>query len=241
MNIKNRAEEDRPREKLRDKGAEALSNAELLAIIIGSGTPEKDAVTLMQEVLSDCDDELNRLARMTIDDLTKYSGIGPAKAITIRAVCEIGKRIRRERVKERLILASSASISQHAKELHDSEVRKSCAEYMQTLVEDKYWEEAWILLLDQRMGLIKSVNISKGGLSETSVDVRLIIKEALKCNATNIVLCHNHPSGSPRPSREDDRLTEAVKRACDTMRLRLVDHIIIGYHNYFSYRDEDRI
>src|SRR3712207_3645124 len=219
------AEEDRPREKLRDLGPEALSKAELLAILIGSGTPKKSAVELMQEILHDCGDNLNTLGKMSLHNLMQYNGIGEAKAITILAACEIGKRRQREKVEERENLNSAESIYK----------------YMHTFMQDLDVEEAWILLMNQNFKLIKSQRLSHGGISETAVDVRLILKEALMCNATIIALCHNHPSGGTTPSMEDDRLTQRVKNACETMRIYFLDHIIVTDGSYYSYRETGRL
>jgi len=219
------AEEDRPREKLRDLGPEALSKAELLAILIGSGTPKKSAVALMQEILHDCGDNLNTLGKMSLHSLMKYNGIGEAKAITILAACEVGKRRQREKVEERTNLNSAENIYN----------------YMHTFMQDLDVEEAWILLMNQNFKLIKSQRLSHGGISETAVDVRLILKEALMCNATIIAFCHNHPSGGTNPSREDDRLTQRIKEACETMRIYFLDHIIVTDGSYYSYRETGRL
>ncbi len=219
------AEEDRPREKLRDMGAEALTKAELLAILIGSGTQKKSAVELMQDILHDCRDNLNTLGKMSIRELTEYNGIGEAKAISILAACELGKRRQRETVGERLQIGSAQNIY----------------EYMHTFMQDLDVEEAWVLLLNQNLKLIKSQRLSHGGISETAVDVRLILKEAILSNATVLALCHNHPSGGTRPSTEDDRLTQKVKAACETMRIHFLDHVIVTDGDYYSYRDNGRI
>ncbi len=219
------AEEDRPREKLRDLGPEALSKAELLAILIGSGTPKKSAVALMQEILHDCGDNLNTLGKMSLHNLMQYNGIGEAKAITILAACEVGKRRQREKVEERVNLNSAENIYN----------------YMHTFMQDLDVEEAWVLLMNQNFKLIKSQRLSHGGISETAVDVRLILKEALLCNATILALCHNHPSGGTTPSREDDKLTQRVKAACDTMRIYFLDHIIVTDGSFYSYRETGRL
>ncbi len=219
------AEEDRPREKLRDLGPEALSKTELLAILIGSGTPKKSAVALMQEILHDCGDNLNTLGKMSLHNLMQYNGIGEAKAITILAACEVGKRRQREKVEERVNLNSAENIYN----------------YMHTFMQDLDVEEAWVLLMNQNFKLIKSQRLSHGGISETAVDVRLILKEALLCNATILALCHNHPSGGTTPSREDDKLTQRVKAACDTMRIYFLDHIIVTDGSFYSYRETGRL
>ncbi len=225
LSINRWAEEDRPREKLRDLGAQTLSKAELLAILIGSGNREKSAVDLMQELLHDCGDNLNTLGKMSVRDLMAYKGIGEAKAITILAACELGKRRQLESVPERTTLNSPELIY----------------ELMRPRMQDLDVEEAWVLLMNQHLKLIKSQRLSRGGISETAVDVRLILKEALLCNATALALCHNHPSGVMRPSGPDDSLTKSVKAACDTMRIRFVDHVIITDGGFYSYQNEGRI
>lgn len=224
LNINQWAEEDRPREKLMRLGAEALSDAELLAILVGSGSTKETAVELMKRVLSECDNNLNTLGKMTIGELCKYNGIGEAKAITIIAACELGKRRQHEKVKERKKISNSQDIY----------------EYMHPMMQDLNTEEAWVLLMNQNFKLIKSARISRGGITETSVDVRIIIKEAVLANATVIALCHNHPSGNIEPSAEDNRITEKVRMACKTMRLHFLDHVIVTDGGYYSFHDNGR-
>ena len=227
LSINQWAEEDRPREKLMKHGAAALSNAELLAILIGSGSQEESAVDLMKRVLADCGNSLNTLGRRTIDELAggRYKGLGPAKAVTIIAACELGKRRQGEKAEMRDRFDSAAAIY----------------EYMRPKMQDLDVEEAWILLMNQNFRLIKSVMLSHGGITETAVDIRLAVKSALLCNATVVALCHNHPSGNPRPSGDDDRLTQRMKKACELMRLHMLDHIIITDGRYYSYSDEGRL
>lgn len=225
LNINQWAEEDRPREKMAAQGAQALSNAELLAILIGSGSTKESAVELMKRVLNDCNNNLNTLGKKSIEELTAYNGVGPAKAITILAACELGKRRQMEKAEERADLRSADAIYSH----------------MHPIMQDLDVEQAWVLLMNRNFKLIKKLCISHGGLSETAVDVRIIIKEALLANATIIVLCHNHPSNNTRPSADDDRLTKKLKEACDTMRLYLADHVIITDGGYYSYNDEGRL
>jgi len=222
LRISNWAEEDRPREKLERLGAQALSNAELLAILIGSGSPRESAVDLMKRVLGDCNNNLNTLGKRSIHELTAYNGMGPAKAITILAACELGKRRQLEKAEEREDLGSATAIYNH----------------MHPIMQDLDVEEAWVLLMNRNFKLIKRLRISHGGLSETAVDVRIIIKEALLNNATIIALCHNHPSNNPRPSTDDDRLTQKLKAAADIMRIHMADHVIITDGRYYSYREE---
>lgn len=225
LSIKDWDEADMPREKLERLGAEALSNAELLAILIGSGSIKESAVDLMKRVMSDCNNNLNTLGKLTITDLMKYNGVGPAKAITILAACELGKRRQAEKPEERVKLDSALAIY---KEMHP-------------VMQDLDVEEGWVLLMNQNFKLIKKMCISRGGLTETAIDVRVILKQALMSNATVIALCHNHPSGGLRPSGADDSLTNKVKDACNLMRLFFLDHVIITDGGYYSYSEEGRI
>lgn len=225
LSINQWAEEDRPREKLMRLGAEALSNAELLAILIGSGSPKETAVELMKRVLNGCNDNLNTLGKRTIHELCQYNGIGEAKAITILAACELGKRRQAEKAEERKSLGSASAIY----------------EYMHPKMQDLDTEEAWILLMNQNYKLIKAERISHGGITETAVDVRIIIREALLHNATVVAFCHNHPSNNLRPSNDDNRLTQRIKSACDTMRLYFLDHLIITDGAYYSYHEEGKL
>ncbi len=219
------AEEDRPREKMMMHGASALSNAELLAILIGSGNAEESAVELMRKVLNDYHNNLNELGKASIDDLCRYKGIGSAKAISILAASELGKRRKEEAIKERVTILSS-------KDVYDCFYPLMC---------DLPTEEFWVLMLNQASKIIDKVKISAGGLSATAVDVRCILREALIKRASAIVLCHNHPSGNIRPSKEDDLLTRHVAQASECMDIRLVDHIILTDGAFYSYSDEGRI
>ncbi len=219
------AEDDQPREKLRDKGPQALSNAELLAILIGSGTPGVSAVELMQEVLKDCNNNLNTLGKMTIRRLCDYKGIGEAKAITILAACELGKRRQMEAPEERLELSTATRVYN----------------FMHPIMQDLDVEEFWLLLLNQNFRLIKKVRISHGGITEVSVDVRIIIREAVMANATIIAVCHNHPSGSLNPSRADHDITRTIQQACSVMRIKFMDHIIVTDGNYYSFHEDGKL
>ena len=225
LKISDWSEADRPREKLRDKGAETLSDAELLAILIGSGSTKESAVALMQRILSACDNNLNTLGKMSLHELMQYNGIGEAKAITIIAACELGKRRQAAKAAERPDMGSAQAVY----------------EYMHPKMQDLDTEEAWVLLMNQRFRLIKAVRLSHGGLTETAVDVRVILREALLTNATTLTLIHNHPSGNARPSGDDDRITHKLKTACETMRLYLIDHLIVTDGRYYSYAEEGRI
>lgn len=225
LNINQWAEEDRPREKLMRLGPSALTDAELLAILVGSGSTKEDAVTLMRHILADCNNNLNTLGKLTIRDLCEYNGVGEAKAITILAACELGKRRQAGKPEERPDLGTATLIYNH----------------MHPLLQDKDVEEFWLLLMNQNHRLIKKMFIARGGISEVSVDVRLVIKEAVLCNATILAVCHNHPSGSLRPSHMDDDLTISLQRACQLMRIRFLDHVIVTDGAYYSYHEQGRV
>ena len=225
LTITDWAEEDRPRERLERLGAEALSNAELLAILIGSGTPQVSAVDLMKNVLASCHNNLNTLGKMTIRDLEAFKGIGPAKAITILAACELGKRRAREKAEERTDLGSATAIYN----------------LMHPKMQGLDVEEFHILLMNQHFKLIREVRISHGGITETAVDIRVIMREAILNNATVLAACHNHPSGNTHPSRQDDQLTERIRKACDIMRIYFLDHVIVTDGSYYSYREQGKL
>ena len=224
LTIANWSPDDQPREKLRDRGPQALNDAELLAILVGSGYPGVSAVELMQNIQTDCGNNLNTLGKMTIHDLMQYKGVGEAKAITILAACELGKRRQEEKAEERPDLGTATRIYNH----------------MHAKLQDLDVEEFWILLMNQNYRLIKKQCIAHGGISEVSVDIRIIIREAVLSNATIIAVCHNHPSGNLKPSKADDQLTQSLKRACDVMRLHLLDHVIVTDGQYFSYHEEGK-
>jgi DNA repair protein RadC len=225
LNINQWAEEDRPREKMERLGAEALSDAELLAILIGSGSPQEDAVSLMKRILNDCNNNLNTLGKKSIRGLCQYNGVGPAKAITIMAACELGKRRQKEKAEERPDVGTATLIYNH----------------MHPTLQDKDVEEFWILLMNQNHRLIKKMCIAHGGISEVSVDIRIIIREAVLVNATILAVCHNHPSGSLAPSRMDNDLTYSIQNACKLMRIRFLDHVIITDGAYYSYHEEGEV
>ena len=224
LTINNWAEEDRPREKMASVGAEALSNAELLAILIGSGSTKESAVDLMKRVLADSKNNLNTLGKMSIHELCQYNGIGEAKAITILAACELGKRRQMESPEERPDLGTATRIYNH----------------MHPIMQDLDVEEFWVLLMNQHYRLIKKVRISHGGITETAVDIRIIMKEAVLANTTILAVCHNHPSGNLKPSRQDDELTKSIKRACELMHIHFLDHVIITDGQYYSYHEQGK-
>ena len=225
LNINQWAEEDRPREKLERLGPSALSDAELLAILVGSGSTKEDAVSLMKRILADCNNNLNTLGKMSIRDLCRYNGVGPAKAITIVAACELGKRRQDAQPEERPDLGTATFIYNH----------------MHNKLKDLDVEEFWILLMNQNHRLIKKLCIAHGGISEVSVDIRIIIREAVLVNTTILAVCHNHPSGSLKPSKADDQLTQSIKRACEVMRIHFLDHVIITDGQYYSYHESGKL
>ena len=241
LSINQWAEEDRPREKMAAKGASALSDAELLAILIGSGSREESAVELMRRLLSDCKNNLNTLGKMSLDDLCanvdivddegnskkrrRYKGLGTAKAITILAACELGKRRKLSEAEERKQITKPG-------DLYD---------YFHPLMQDLEVEECYVLLMNQASRILGRHLVSRGGLTETSVDVRRVLREALLQHATVIALCHNHPSGNVRSSTSDDMITARLNKACELMNIRLFDHIIVADGQFYSYRDEGKL
>ena len=225
LTINQWAEEDRPREKMMQKGAEALSDAELLGILIGSGSTDESAVSLMQRVLAACDNNLNLLAKWEVRDFSRFKGMGPAKSITVMAALELGKRRNLQMPAERLSIRSSADIYK----------------LFHPLLCDLPTEEFWVLLLNQAAKVIDKTRLSRGGLDQTTADVRSILREALIKRATQIALVHNHPSGNIQPSNDDVRLTQAVQRAAATMNIRLIDHLVVTDGKYYSFNDEGRL
>ncbi len=225
VNIKDLPLDERPREKMMVQGPAALSDAELLAILIGSGNSEETAVGLMQRVLRDCQGSLNTLGRMTMNDLmSRYKGIGEAKAITLLAACELGSRRRREEVVEKRKIDKSSDAYEYFSSMRDLQL-----------------EECHVLMLRQNHTIIGEAIVSKGGITGTAVDVREVMRHAVMNRATAIVLCHNHPSGNLRPSHDDDNLTKRVDDACRVMNIQFIDHIIVSEIGYYSYREQGRI
>lgn len=223
LNIKQWAAEDRPREKLIAKGTNALSDAELLAILIGSGNTEETAVGLARRILKENDNSLDELARLNVQQLCKrFKGIGMAKAVTIVAALEIGRR-RRNTTARRTQIKNS----------------QDAGELFAPLLGDLLHEETWMALLNHASYVIELQKISQGGLSATIVDIRLIIKAALDKNATRLILSHNHPSANPAPSREDMALTSKLKEACRLFDIDLLDHIIIAGNETYSFADNN--
>lgn len=225
LSINNWNEADRPREKLENLGAAALSDAELLAILIGSGSTTESAVALMKRILNDCNNNLNSLGKLSLHELETYKGIGPAKAITILAACELGKRRQRATLEERPILNTAEKIY----------------EFMHTTIQDNDIEEGWMIMMKQNFRLIEAKRISTGGLTMAPIDIRLMMKEALLKNTTVMAFCHNHPSGNTQPSQADDALTNRIKKACELLNIYLIDHVILTDGNFYSYREQGRI
>jgi DNA repair protein RadC len=222
VSIKSWAEDDRPREKLITKGRRALSDAELLAILLSSGNREETAVQLAQRMLRGTKNSINELAKLQLNDLKKFKGVGEAKAVTIAAAMEIGRRRTDEIQEEKIKIASSA---------HAYSVLKS-------KLTDLPHEEFWVLFLTRSNSVIKTECISRGGISGTVVDIRLILKPAIECLASAIIIAHNHPSGNLKPSTEDINLTKKIKESAKLMDIILQDHLIIADQNYLSFADE---
>lgn len=223
--IKNWAEDERPREKLALKGASALSDAELLAILIATGSREKSALDLARDILKLADNNLNQLGRLGVTELKQTKGIGEAKAITIAAALELG---RRRQMSEGL---SKQSITQS----------KDAAEIFIPLMRDLGHEVFYVLYLSQSSSVIRLENIGVGGLSATVADIRIILKNALLNSASKLIVAHNHPSGNLKASKEDIAMTAKLKEAAATMDIKLLDHLIIGDNNYCSMADEGQI
>lgn len=220
--IKSWAEDDRPREKLMLKGRASLSDAELVAILIGSGNSEESAVELSRRILKQAGDNLVELSRMNLNELMSFKGIGEAKAISIVAAMELGKRRRSSEARIRKVIRSS----QDAFECIYSEVT------------DLDYEKFWVVLLDQANQVIRISEVSEGSVSGTVADPKKIFRLALEGNASSIILCHNHPSGQLKPSEQDIKITEKLKQSGEMIDLKVLDHLIIGHDKFFSFRDE---
>jgi len=215
------AVEDRPREKLMLKGTNSLSDAELLAILISSGTKEKSAVDLGRELLLMANNNLNSLGKLTITDLTKLNGIGQARAVTIAAALELGRRRKLE----------------EAPETPQIKCSKDVFDLLSPLLSDLPHEEFWILFLNRSNKVINRMKLSQGGISGTVTDVRIVMKKAIEFLASGIIVCHNHPSGNLSPSESDSRITQKIKEAGNIMDIQLLDHIIISEKDYYSFAD----
>ncbi|WP_138434840.1 RadC family protein [Winogradskyella algicola] len=222
FSIKNWSQDDQPREKLRDKGKSVLSDAELVAILIGSGSREESAVDLCKRILASVDNNLNALGKLSIKQLMEFKGIGEAKAITIAAAMELGRRRRLEDAVQLDKITSSRSVF----------------DLMQPIIGELPHEEFWILYLNNSNKVIQKNQLSKGGITGTLVDVRLVLKSALEVGATALILCHNHPSGTLKPSQADKDVTHKLKTAAQSLDIKVLDHLIITENTYFSFADE---
>ncbi len=221
LKITDWAIEDRPREKLLRKGISSLGDAELLAILINSGTKDKSAVELGRELLSLVNNNLNSLGKLEISDLTKLHGIGMARAVTIAAALELGRRRKLSEADETSQIKCSGDV----------------AEIFRPILADLAHEEFWILFLNRSNRVINRMKLSQGGISGTVTDVRIIMKKAVECLASGIIVCHNHPSGNINPSESDSKITNKIKEAGNLMDIQLLDHLIISGRNYFSFAD----
>ncbi|MDE5423452.1 DNA repair protein RadC [Ancylomarina sp. DW003] len=222
LSIKDWALEDRPREKMMSKGSKSLSTAELLAIIIGSGNRKQSAVEVAKMLLAENQNNLNELAKKSIRDLMKTPGIGSAKAISILAVLELGSRQKSFSAKQKLKITSSMD----------------AYERLQPYVENLNREEFWVVYLNRGNKILEIKNISSGGITGTIFDMRLVFKDAILLESTNIILCHNHPSGNLTPSEADKDLTYKTHEAGKLMSIEVLDHLIIADHGYYSFADE---
>lgn len=225
LTIKEWSVQDRPREKYAKNGAVALSDAELIAILLRTGNSTESAVDLAKKLLAVSGNSLNNLSDMSLRELSLIKGIGQAKAIALLTAFELGKRIRAEKVEESLQILNSRDV----------------VNLMQDKIAYLDHEEFWAIYLNQANHILQTCQISKGGISSTGVDTRIVIQEAVMNKATQIILCHNHPSGSVRPSRADIQLTEKLRHAAELMDLILVDHIIIHKERYYSFVEEGRL
>lgn len=222
FSIKNWSQDDQPREKLRDKGKATLTDAELIAILIGSGNREESAVALCKRIFASVDHNLNALGKLSISQLMEFKGIGEAKAITITAALELG---RRRKLEDSIRLDKISS-------------SRSVFDVMQPIIGELPHEEFWILYLNNSNKIIQKNQLSKGGITGTLVDVRLVLKNALEVGAVGLVLCHNHPSGTLNPSIADKNITQKLKLAAQSLDITVLDHLIITENAYFSFADE---
>jgi DNA repair protein RadC len=225
LTIKQWSPSDQPREKLRDQGARFLSNAELIAILIGSGTLDVSAVDLSKIILSSVQNNLNALGKLSLKKLMQFKGIGEAKAIKITAAMELGRRHKSAQIQRRLKISSSQTVF----------------DIMQPLLGSLEHEEFWVIYLNNSNSVLYKLQISKGGITGTVVDVRLILKKAIELAAVAIILVHNHPSGTLRPSDADRDVTQNLKKAASTLEIKVLDHLILTEKTYFSFADENML
>ncbi len=222
FSIKQWNEDDRPREKLLLKGKAALSDAELIAILIGSGNRNESAVDLAKRILNSVDNNINKLVKLNVANLCKFKGIGQAKAISIITALELGKR---QRLEEALVLPKMTS-------------SKAVFKIMQPILEDLSHEEFWVIYLNNSNKILKKTALSKGGITGTLIDIRLLFKIAIELTAIGIILCHNHPSNKLQPSNEDLKITKKIKEAGAVLDIKVLDHLIITKIGYFSFADD---
>lgn len=224
LKIKAWAEDDRPREKLINKGSSSLSDSELLAILIRIGNKNQSAVELCKQLLNNCDNDLNKLARMSVNEICKLKGIGKVKAVTIMAALELA---RRRKTSDAVVKKITGS--------------KNIFQLLQPELADKPHEEFWIIYLNQSNKILARESLSKGGVAGTVVDARLVFKRALEHTAVSVILCHNHPSGNIQPSEADIKLTKKLKEAGEMIDIKVLDHIIIAGEAYYSFADEGKM
>ena len=222
MKIKELAPEDRPREKFLEHGCSTITNAELLAILIGSGASGKSSINISQSILKSCDNNLSLLLKLTINDLKKFEGIGEVRAVTILAALELSKRIKSTDIE--------LDVIKNSFDLYT---------LMKNKLEDLITEEFWVIFTNNSNKVLKKKCLSRGGLVSTTVDLRLVIRYALEECATKIILCHNHPSGEVNPSSSDIDITKKIQKAANFFDIEVIDHIIVGGGKYFSFKDED--
>lgn len=222
LSIKHWADDDKPREKLYHKGKSVLSDAELIAILIGSGNREESAVELSKRILASVNNNLNELGKLSIKQLTQFKGIGEAKAISIIAALELGKRRGGEQAKSIVKITSS----------------KGCFNILQPILGELPHEEFWIIYLNNANSILYKSQLSKGGITGTLVDVRLVMRQALEYGAVGLILAHNHPSGTLKPSQADKQITQKLKVAAQALDIKVLDHLIITEKDYFSFADE---
>ncbi|MBJ7881678.1 RadC family protein [Gelidibacter salicanalis] len=222
FSIKNWSHHDQPREKLRDKGKAALSDAELMAILIGSGSRNESAVELCKRILASTNNNLSALGKLSLKQLMHFKGIGEAKALTIIAALELGRRRRGEEALQHYKIESSQSVF----------------ELMQPIIGELPHEEFWIIYLNNSNKVIQKIQLSKGGITGTLVDVRLVLKTAIEVGAVGIILAHNHPSGTLKPSEADKQITQKLKHAGNSLDIKILDHLIITENAFYSFADE---
>lgn len=225
FSIKNWSQDDQPREKLRDKGKSTLSDAELVAILIASGNREESAVDLSKRILASVDNNLNALGKLSLKQLMEFKGIGEAKAITIAAALELGRRRKLEDGVRQEKITSSRDVF----------------DVMQPILGELSHEEFWILYLNNSNKVLQKQQLSKGGITGTLVDVRLVLKQALEVGAVALILCHNHPSGTLRPSNADKQITAKLSNAALSLDIKVLDHLIVTENAYFSFADENQM